>query len=484
MVVDDAHAAGVPPQRYQYLFYVDLAARLQDAHVQCALSHLSELCSFVRVLGCYPQGGVLVHSRQQQLQPVAPFKPAVSKALVQLRPERCLRIGIVGFGNFGQFLARTFARSGQHQIYATSRSDYTAAAQRLGVKFFFTAEAMLAQAAVDRGGKDGQPLDCIILCPSILSFESVVRQLVALPGALAGILVVDVLSVKVHAKEVLQKLLPREADIICTHPMFGPESGKNGWQGLPFVYDIVRVAPGRQDRAEAFLGLFADEGCRMVPMTCQAHDEFAAGSQFITHATGRILGRLDLQACPISTKGYETLLTLVENTTKDSFDLFKGLFAFNSNSTAQLRRLGKAYSDLASELIGSGGSLEPAASLDNSHGVDISPTVRGIRQSATVRLFATTKRLKADGKDVVELNVGEPDFLPPPQVRQAMADALVANDFRYTPVAGVPALRAAVAEYMKADRGVAYAPEEILITSGGKQVERQAGRKGLFGRVC
>jgi hypothetical protein len=36
-------------------------------------------------------------------------------------------------------------------------------------------------------------------------------------------------------------MLPPEADILCTHPMFGPESGMYGWQGLPFVYDKVRV---------------------------------------------------------------------------------------------------------------------------------------------------------------------------------------------------------------------------------------------------
>ena len=37
------------------------------------------------------------------------------------------------------------------------------------------------------------------------------------------------------------KLLPENCDIICTHPMFGPESGKNGWQGLTFLYERVRV---------------------------------------------------------------------------------------------------------------------------------------------------------------------------------------------------------------------------------------------------
>ena len=61
------------------------------------------------------------------------------------------------------------------------------------------------------------------------------------PKLLKGKLVVDVLSVKRHAKEVMLRLMPPDADIVCLHPMFGPDSGKNGWQGLPCVYDQVRA---------------------------------------------------------------------------------------------------------------------------------------------------------------------------------------------------------------------------------------------------
>jgi prephenate dehydrogenase len=52
-------------------------------------------------------------------------------------------------------------------------------------------------------------------------------------------MIVDVLSVKVHAKRTMLDVLPQDADILCTHPMFGPESGKAGWQSLPFLYDKV-----------------------------------------------------------------------------------------------------------------------------------------------------------------------------------------------------------------------------------------------------
>lgn len=90
----------------------------------------------------------------------------------------------------------------------------------------------------------------------------------------------------------------------------------------------------------------------MVEMTCSEHDMHAAGSQFITHTMGRILEKLQLETTPINTKGYETLLNLVENTASDSFDLYYGLFMYNKNAMEQLSRLDLAFENLKKELLG------------------------------------------------------------------------------------------------------------------------------------
>nr|XP_051201727.1 arogenate dehydrogenase 2, chloroplastic-like [Lolium perenne] len=88
--------------------------------------------------------------------------------------------------------------------------------------------------------------------------------------------------------------------------MFGPELAGGGWAGHPFVFDRVRVGDclARRARAEAFLGVFAREGCRMEEMSCARHDELAAATQFLTHTVGRMLALLDLKPTPIDTKGY------------------------------------------------------------------------------------------------------------------------------------------------------------------------------------
>ena len=67
----------------------------------------------------------------------------------------------------------------------------------------------------------------------------------------------------------------------------------------------------------------------MVEMTCEEHDRQAASTQFITHTVGRVLGAMKLESTNINTKGFESLLQLVDNTTNDSFDLYYGLFMYN-----------------------------------------------------------------------------------------------------------------------------------------------------------
>lgn len=71
----------------------------------------------------------------------------------------------------------------------------------------------------------------------------------------------------------------------------------------------------------------------MVDMTCEEHDRQAASTQFVTHTVGRMLGAMDLQSTEINTRGFEALLQLVNNTNHDSFDLYYGLFLYNTNAT-------------------------------------------------------------------------------------------------------------------------------------------------------
>ncbi|KAL2641608.1 hypothetical protein R1flu_009195 [Riccia fluitans] len=259
--------------------------------------------------------------------------------LQELEMRSKLKVGIVGFGNFGQFLAERIVKQG-HIVLAHSRSDYHAAARKLGVTYFRDPDDFCEE----------HP-EVVILCTSILSTEHVLSSL-PIQRLKRNTLFVDVLSVKEFPRNLFLQVLPKEFDVLCTHPMFGPESGKGSWEGLPFVYDKVRVSDGpRLERCNKFLKIFESEGCRMVEMSCEEHDIHAAGSQFITHTVGRVLGSLGLESTPINTKGYESLLRLVENTSSDSFDLYYGLFLYNQNATQELQNLESAFDTVKSQLF-------------------------------------------------------------------------------------------------------------------------------------
>lgn len=261
---------------------------------------------------------------------------------LRLRSEnrKLLSIGIIGFGNFGQFLAKHFVAQG-HNVIATSRGDYTKAARDLGVIFFEDADDFCEE----------HP-DVVIVCTSILSTETTLKKF-PLQRLKRNTLFCDVLSVKQFPKQLFQQLLPPDFDILCLHPMFGPDSGKHGWKDLPLVFDKVRIGsePARAERCANLLGIFEAAGCRMVEMSCEEHDRQAASSQFITHTVGRMLGTMELTETSISTKGFDSLLSLVDNTYNDSFELYYGLFMYNKNATAELSKLEFALTKVKSELF-------------------------------------------------------------------------------------------------------------------------------------
>lgn len=95
--------------------------------------------------------------------------------------------------------------------------------------------------------------------------------------------------------------------------------------------------------------------------------------------------------------------------------------------------------------------------------------VSQVKPSATIAMAARAAELKASGKDIISLSMGEPDFDTPAPIRQAAAAAIEAGETRYTAVDGTPALKQAVIAKMARDHGLDYTAEEILVSSGAKQ---------------
>ncbi|HEY0359027.1 MAG TPA: pyridoxal phosphate-dependent aminotransferase [Mycobacteriales bacterium] len=100
----------------------------------------------------------------------------------------------------------------------------------------------------------------------------------------------------------------------------------------------------------------------------------------------------------------------------------------------------------------------------------VSARIGGIAESATLAVDAKAKAMKAAGRPVIGFGAGEPDFPTPAYVVDAAAEATaVPRNHRYTPAAGLPELRAAIAAKTKRDSGLDVAPSQVLVTNGGKQ---------------
>jgi aspartate aminotransferase len=93
-----------------------------------------------------------------------------------------------------------------------------------------------------------------------------------------------------------------------------------------------------------------------------------------------------------------------------------------------------------------------------------------INPSLTIAVATKARQLQAAGRDVISLSAGEPDFDTPRNVKDAAIRAIEAGETKYTDVAGLPALRKAVAEKFRRDSGLDYKPEEVIVSTGGKQV--------------
>ncbi len=93
-----------------------------------------------------------------------------------------------------------------------------------------------------------------------------------------------------------------------------------------------------------------------------------------------------------------------------------------------------------------------------------------ISPSQTIAISTKARALKAQGRDVISLSAGEPDFDTPRNVKDAAIRAIQSGDTKYTDVAGTEALRQAVADKFKRDSGLDYSADEIIISTGGKQV--------------
>ena len=101
--------------------------------------------------------------------------------------------------------------------------------------------------------------------------------------------------------------------------------------------------------------------------------------------------------------------------------------------------------------------------------MDLSARLQRLQPSATLAMSQKSSELKAQGIDIINMSVGEPDFNTPDHIKEAAKQAIDDNYSRYSPVPGYPELKKAIVNKLKNENGLDYAPSQILCSNGAKQ---------------
>ncbi len=192
--------------------------------------------------------------------------------------------------------------------------------------------------------------EAVFYCVPISAFEASITEHLEHFQELGGTrTLIDVLSVKLHARDVFERHLPAAYHAMLTHPLFGPDSvTADGVAGHTIVVDRYRLPP---EAFDAWRGYFESKGLVVVAMDADEHDRVAAGSQGVTHFVGRTLERFGFAPTPIDTLGTRRLHEVAAQVRNDTWQLFVDLQTLNPHTRAMRLRLSEAQDSVFDLLL-------------------------------------------------------------------------------------------------------------------------------------
>jgi prephenate dehydrogenase len=238
-------------------------------------------------------------------------------------------LGLIGVGSFGFFAAQHLAPHFDLVLHDDAM-DATLLARELKACC-----GNLGAAAA---------CDIVVLAVPVQSLRDALTKIA--PMLKPNALVVDVASVKIKPIEAMLEILPPGVSIVGTHPLFGPQSGKNGIAGLNMAVCDVRGKRGDG------VAKFCTEklGLRVSQVSPEEHDREAAYVQGLTHMLAKIVVSLDLPPMRFPTKTYELMQQMVEMVRYDSDELFRAIQSENPFSEEAKLAFFTAAKDLEDKL--------------------------------------------------------------------------------------------------------------------------------------
>lgn len=230
-----------------------------------------------------------------------------------------MTVGIYGLGRFGSFWS-------------------TVLTKRFAVCAYDIDDDRMTPDGIERVSlKELGACPVIFLCVSIRAVPQALQSL--LPYLGPDSMIADTCSVKVLPSQWMKKILPKTVSLLATHPMFGPESAKNGLDGLSIMMDPLRL----DDKKLVFWeDVFVSLGLSPVIMDCDRHDREAAYSQALTHFVGRTLSGIGIPETSIATRWYQKLQAVSKQCVRDSHILFEDMQLYNPYAAEMRSKLIKA----------------------------------------------------------------------------------------------------------------------------------------------
>ncbi|MBU0999782.1 prephenate dehydrogenase/arogenate dehydrogenase family protein [Patescibacteria group bacterium] len=247
------------------------------------------------------------------------------------------KVSIIGFGRFGQTLYRLIKDDFTITLYDKKKIDNKKT----------NPDRLTTNTSVTRNLHEVYSSEVIFYCVPISEFESVIST--HKKYFKDNHVLIDVLSVKTHPAEIFKKYLANsQTQALLTHPMFGPDSSKDGFENLPLIINQFMT---NDETYKFWKKYFKSKKLRVVEMSAQNHDKMAASSQGLTHFIGRLLGTYRFKKTPIDSLGTKKLLEIVEQTCNDTWQLFTDLQHFNPYTKPMRIRIGEIYDKLYNRLL-------------------------------------------------------------------------------------------------------------------------------------
>lgn len=239
-------------------------------------------------------------------------------------------VGLIGFGAFGRLMARHLA---PHAVIHAHDPAWPVG----------SAETALVRCV---SLSDAAACDLIVLAVPVGRLAAVAGQ--AAPHLRPGALVLDVGSVKVQPAADLLCELPPWVDIVATHPLFGPQSARDGLAGHRIV-----LCPVRGRRADMVARVPRRTfGLEVIVTTAEDHDRELATVQGLTHMVGRIVGNMGPLPTRLTTRSFERLMEAVAMVIHDAPAVFDAILRDNPHAAAVRAAFFGAAARLEAELAG------------------------------------------------------------------------------------------------------------------------------------